>query len=167
MKATINTMKIIDRIVFSLAFLLLFACKQKDMVSQSVFQEFGSEGMVPLKEYVFLPFDSLVSSSSDSVFDISIAVRYSDRCRLRDLPLNVETVSFSADTIFFSNISVPLFDAEDSLEGKGNFGIYEQTYPLLKHQKPDERLSIAVSSHEKLLEGILALGVIIEKHSDK
>lgn len=139
-----------------LSALVFLSCGSKN----SEFYDYGSEGLQPEVEYIFYPFDSLHSHKADlSSKELLLLIRYSELCDLKELPLSVEWSSLEQDSVRECKIKVPLFNQENTYIGKGNFGIFETTYPLMVIDKPQEGLYISLSTQEKETKGILSLGV--------
>lgn len=125
----------------------------------SVFIDFGEEGLIPEKNYLFDNLDSLANVSKLKNGVLEICVRYTDRCKIKNLPLNVEYSSLSSDSIYSKSIEINLFDNEDNVKGKGNFGIYETVFPVISDINFKDALYISISTTENLTSGILSLGV--------
>ena len=128
----------------------------------SIFIDFSHRGMEPKMEYLFDSFGSLPGDSIGKNCCIDIAVRYSDMCNLKALPLNIEVIS-QTDSISNYKIDFPLFNTYDTKAGKGNFGIYEKKLPLFSKPISSQVLQIAISTNEKNTKGILSLGIICKK----
>lgn len=146
---------------FSSFFIVGSGCISKENLpyaSLSNFIEFGSHGMQPSIEYVFSPFDSISKIDKD-FFSIMVVIRYSERCRIRSLPLNIEYLS-ATDSIISKNLLVNLFHNDGTVVGYGNYGIYEVKFPLLNEIKPSPEFFVSISTQEKATSGIISLGLI-------
>lgn len=141
---------------------LFFSCKGSVNHKDSFFYDFDQEGMKPDLEYIFYPFERIENISSDSIFSLTLSIRYSNILHLQRLPLNIEFASFENDSIRNIKINVPLFDDKDSYKGKGNFGLYESDYTFLHNQKFEDGFFVSVSTSEKETHGILSLGIVID-----
>lgn len=93
-------------------------------ISQSI--EFGSEGIVPHKEYVVNFPDSLIFSLKDQAPSLSLLIRYNELTKLKDVILDIEYASLYSDSICKTSINVPLFDDKDSHYGTGRMGIFQK-----------------------------------------
>lgn len=143
---------------FILSFLL--SCEKSEDRKTTFFYDFDQEGMIPGFEYVFYPFeDSLELRNKNNNF-LDLKIRYSDKCNIRTLPLNLEISSLQRDTLQTISIEVPLFNEEDSMEGKGNFGVYETSLPLLKNVPVEESFFVSVFTPETKTQGILSIGIV-------
>lgn len=139
-----------------------------DITGDSIdYIDFGPSGMTPEKEYLFRPFDNLSDSDlgKESRFEIMLAVRYTDICKLQSLPLVVETSSTSVDSITTEKVSIVLYDAENKPTGKGHYGVYETISPLWSSMVPTENFTIAIKTTQPDSGGIMALGVICNQIS--
>lgn len=149
--------------LFLLSSILLsfLSCHHNPEAINVSFHNFGPNGMMPDEEYIFSPFENLdYDSLIISKYDISLIIRYSDKCRIKQLPLKIESSSFNFDTIYNSEISAILFDDKNKNSGKGGLGSYETIIPFRDNESFDKGLSLAISTPEKNAQGIIALGVI-------
>lgn len=162
-------MKSVDfkwQLFFISSMLLIFvSCKDISDVKESQFYNFEKSGMGENVEYLFNPFEGNFDNNIQNKYDIIIEVRYSDKCRLKSLPLNVELSSLKNDSIHQRKISIPLFDDKDNFQGKGHFGVFESNFELLKSHVIEEGLNICVSTPEVDSSGILALGVVVKNRN--
>lgn len=140
--------------------ILSIACSDK--LQKNFFYDLGEEGMIPDKQYLFSPFDSLFFDK-DSFYKIDLSIRYSDNCHIKKLPLEIEYSSLNKDSIYKKKFMVALFDDEDHFKGKGNFGVYEDIIPLLENQPAEEGFFISVSTPDKKTAGLISLGIICKK----
>ncbi|MCH5227408.1 MAG: hypothetical protein J1F16_06305 [Muribaculaceae bacterium] len=150
--------------VFSILFSIAFSScslKEESIVS-SDFVEFGHDGIVPDKEYVFYPFESVSDTVSSHTFAVSLIVRYTDLCKIKSLPLNIEKGSIWSDSISNFQVELPLFQLNDNSNGKGNFGLYQTLFPLFPSIQNEEGSFISISSSSKDTKGIISMGIITE-----
>lgn len=161
-------MKTVIRFVFIYSLIFLCSgCKDASEIKESVFYNFDDQGMKNNFEFIFQPFETIPSGSRNQIYDISIELRYSNKCILKSLPLNVEFASLESDTIFKQRIIIPLFDDEDNFQGKGNFGVFEANHILMKNQPFEDGFYINITTPEADTHGILALGVTLRNQNYK
>lgn len=117
--------------------------------------------------YEFMPFDSLLYKDSLLKFDYNLflIVRYTEKCRLKNLPLNIEYASLNRDSVISLNINIPLYNSNGRPVGYGNYGLYETSYALLEKINPEEGFYIAVKTHEENTPGINSLGIVCRKQN--
>lgn len=155
-------------ILFGIYIFSLSSCQRIELYGSSEFVDFDHSGFTPGKEYLFVPFENLVDSQfKDSLFNVSVAIRYSANCPLKSVPLSVEYYSPEVDSIVNLKINVNLFGKDNDPLGKGHYGIYELLFPLLKEMKPIEDFTISLMSQQANGEGIAAFGVVadpVSKH---
>lgn len=149
----------------SLGFLILLiflmgSCYKNPILSHSFFYELGEEGLSQNQEYVFFPFEQMDKDTLGLKYDFFLIIRFSDRYKLKYLPLEIESSDLNCDTIIKEVINLNLFDNDNQLIGKGNFGIFERKILLKKKQLFDESAFVAISTKEKATEGILSLGLL-------
>ena len=142
--------------------ILFVACDRIQHSKISSFYEFADSEMVPGKEYLLCPFEENEAAKSDSLFSFKVSLRYSDKCRLKNFPVNVEISSLEADSIINMFLEIPLFDEAGVRYGKGNFGIYESDHVLFRRRKIEEGECFTVSTPEKNTAGIISIGIIAE-----
>lgn len=154
----------INKFFFSIAVTILllsfFSCVRDSKIYNVSFYEFPASGLIPSKDYIFYPFENWNHDSINNIYNLFLVVRYTDQCKLKYLKLNVESSSFNYDSIHNEVVKIDLFDNDNHFCGKGGFGFYENSFPIIKNQPFDENLSIAVSSAEKDTKGIIALGLL-------
>ena len=150
--------------LFGVIVCLFSACKEKEVILNSEFYELNYEGLLSGKEYLFSPFNSLADSSFDEKkFNICLVIRYSEICRLKNLPLRIECSSPLRDTISYQNLNLELFDNDDFPIGHGHYGIFELKKCLYRDMNPIENFALSVSSDLKETNGILSLGILCEE----
>ena len=154
----------IIRILLLIIGLSLFVTSCTDSTNQNFISyiNYGKEGMIPCQEYIFDKFDSTFIKENDSSLSVFLTIRYNDETNIQNLPLKIEWPDDS-DSIHDKEFIIPLFNKDDVLEGKGNYGIFENNYFLFNVIKPDDTFFISVSTTEKNTSGILALGILLEK----
>lgn len=146
----------------TLSGIFAFSCERTD-VYYSEFYELGKNGLNPEVTYIFSPFDSVAPINKNEIYDIEACLRYTDECLIKSLPLEYEVASLNTDSIFNGKVQIPLFYEDDSSMGKGNFGFYEISSPILTHQKYDPDLQILISTPESNGNGIISIGMILRK----
>lgn len=149
---------------FFINLLLLFtACHHNNANKDFIFISLGEEGMIPDKQYVFQPFDSLKNLDKNEIYDINLVIRFSESCHINQLHLGYEYSSPECDSIFNDKVTVPLFNDKDGFIGKGNFTIYQTQIPLLRKIPFQEGFFIAFQSLTKNTKGILDIGINLNK----
>ena len=153
--------KIIDILpLFYLLILIggLLGCDNKNRDSSFLFFDFGNEGMISGREYIFYPNDSsyFPPHNNDAVF--YLLIRYTDNCKINSLPVSIEYTSLMNDSTTVNFIDIPLFDDTDKFLGKGNFGVYERLFPLNLKISADSYISVL--TQEKNTTGIISLGLL-------
>ena len=157
-------MKRVPKITFlSCAFLcgILISCVDPHK-RESFFYDLGEEGLIKDHQYVFYPLSEFSDSLQNSFFKIDVSVRYKSSCRLKELPLKIEYSSLEADSVYDTKIQIPLFGDDDSLKGKGNYGLYDETVTLFKSHPFEEGFFISISSTEEDTHGIISLGIVCD-----
>lgn len=151
-------------IFFISVFVCLVSCREDKDKMGSSFIDLGIDGMTQDYQYIFQPLESLYFDSiSTSRFNVELILRYTDKCRFKELPLVTESFLKLNDTIDTREMSIPLFNQEGKVKGKGNYGIYQEEVPFLQDQELDENFFISLSTTEPDTEGIVALGVKWER----
>ena len=137
-------------------------CSNKFNKEEAVFVDFGSNGMTPGYSYLLQPENLADSASSKhATFNLSVLVRYTENCNLKELPLTLEFLPNIHDSIDNREIAVPLFDNTDNRFGSGNFTLYETEFPLAENISIDDSTYLTASTTEKDTQGIKAIGLII------
>ena len=151
-------------IVFLILVLSYSCAKNKNELNGS-FYDFNDKGIETAREYVFYPFMKMSRDSLEfNKYDLMMVVRYSDKCEVKELPVNIEISSYNKDSISFNRLSLVLFDDENLFLNKKGFGFYEVSFPVLENIPFDEGLTIAISTKEKETRGIVALGIIVTQN---
>lgn len=170
-------MKKLIAFLYCVSFMIVLAScqkaphKNKDLISAG-FYELGDKGMVQNEEYVFYPFDSIPLFNGNSLFEdedknlysLDVDLRFTDRCKLKNLPLIIEYPDLTADSIVYSKIDINLFDDEDKFLGKGNLGIYEKQTPIIPRIPRDKLFFVSISTPLYNTEGIISLGLLIKQN---
>ena len=150
--------------VFLILIVLLMGCDKlignKHVNEISEFYEFGDSGLTPGRHYVFCSYDSLSSETKFTDCDLLLEVRYSELSKIKNLPVSLEFSSLHSDSIISKEIKVPLFDNNDNISGKGNFGIYESIIPVFHNINMQDSIIVALSTNETTTEGIISVGII-------
>lgn len=148
--------------VVFLSFSLLGGCKSNSEHSIFRYLDFGPDGMVQNKEYLFDHFiDSINSPLINKPATLWLELRYTNNYPFRNLPLNIETYT-SIDSIKKFYITIPLFDKKDRNKGNGNFGIYVTKVPIRDNVLIDEFFYLSLKTSEKNTQGIISAGLIID-----
>ena len=113
-------------------------------------------------EYIFNPFNDSIVLKDDKDYKVALIIRYSDECKVKSLPLNIEYASLVNDSIKEKKIVLPLFDEQKYNNGKSNFGVYESEYLLFECQAPEDGFFISIVSPTSDIEGLLSLGIILK-----
>lgn len=150
-------------IIFFPFCIFLFSCSTQPEQSRSSFIDFDDSGMLANKEYLFQPFDSISPSIANNLYDLYLELRYSNVCRIKQLPIDIEIGSVWDDSIINKKINLKLFDKDDNFQGKGNFGVYEISANIIDSIKIKDGFFISVSTPESNTKGIISLGTLIKK----
>lgn len=145
-----------------LLFVACFSCSDNKIPYNSEFYDFGHKGMEARKEYLFYPFKDQEDSTSKKSYNINLILRYSDKCEIKCLPLDVEAGSLWRDSLLHARIPVRLFDDEDNVAGKGNYGVFETEVPVLHTDSIMDGMYISISTLEKHTDGIVSLGIVTQ-----
>ena len=148
-------------VTVSLSLILLTACNKENVNQKAFFYDIDVNGLGKDVQYEFHPFENSDSSAINEMYAIYLALRFSDNCVIKKLPINMEYFSLEHDSIKKSNFIIPLFDENDAYNGRGNFGIYEIEIPLFSRQQFEDSLSLYLSTPEENTKGILSLGIIL------
>lgn len=143
-------------------FFLTGACGRSQNINKAgaQFYNLDSRGLSRDVPYELNLGDNLnYDSLSNHLYNISFIVRYSENCRLKMLPLDLEVIYNLEDSLIKKHLDLPLFDNNDIIEGKGAYGVYRIETPLDSNQKIDQSFSIVVTSHQEETPGILSFGV--------
>lgn len=145
---------------------LLNSCGRLETVEYSDFREISADGWNPAESLEFTPWpaDSLRGHSHS--YDIILCVRYSSRCLLRNLPLELETVSLYGkgsqrpDTMRFT---IPLYTKNDRRKGKGPYDVYEVLDTLERGVRlsPGYTLSLTHDLDAASTSGLLNVGLLL------
>lgn len=156
-----------------LAFFFFMCLSGCDKISYSkpetIFSEYvdiSSEGLLPGFEYVFDSFDSISKTTKEFSCTLLLSLRYSDYCDKKIIPFNIEYSSPESDSIITLKMNFPLFTDDDRNMGKGNFGIYEKSVPIIDNVEFSEGFYVAVSSPDKISKGLLSIGIVANKGKD-
>ena len=152
--------------VFIISFLGLTGCSSFPSSNRldgiSTFYNFGNGGMIKDRQYVFSNYDSTLNVSSGK-FSMLLTVRYNDRCKISELPLEVEYPDDNTDTIVKREILVSLFNENDNYEGTGNFGIYEKTIPFQDDYTVGDGFFVSVATSASSTKGIISIGLNLKE----
>lgn len=146
--------------IFLFLFAILLSCSDRSQSNNSKFYNFDHNGMLSDFEYLFAPVDTVSENLDKNSILPTLIIRFNDKCQIKKLPLSLEYSSMMADSIFKSEIEIPLFNDRGVIKGRGNFGIYEASIPLNLEINDPDGFYLTVSTPEKITEGILALGVM-------
>lgn len=147
-------------ILIFLTFLLNGACRETSINHKIDFIDFGHVGMIPSEQYIFQPFKEIENDSLNiNKYDISIILRYTDKCSLKFLPLQIEASSYNYDSIYNYKLEAILFEDDTTFTSNKNYGLYETEILLLVAETYDEGLNLAISTYEKDTKGIISLGL--------
>ena len=148
-----------------LGLMSLSGCKNLPFIDKdsifSSYVDFGAGKMMPDEDYLFDFFDSIPDVKKLKDVSVEVSVRYTDRCKIKSLPLNVETASLYSDSIELRQIDIPLFNENDEFQGQGNFGIFETNYTLSQLPEIPEGFFVDISTPEKNTRGIISLGISV------
>lgn len=150
--------------VFLIFAWILSACGWNEAKGNFKFYDIADREISPEEVFSFRPFELNPNQSSDTIamndrYKVNLIVRYTDNCKIKGVPLEVEMTSMKMDSVFSCHLEVPLFDNEDNALGKGSYGVFEteQTIPFNPIFDPD--LEITVSPTQEIPSGIISLGI--------
>lgn len=151
-----------DKFFITAFFIILFtSCRDKNHIFSSSFIDFDHSGLKQNQEYLFIPCKEIGNNDSfHKNCSLWIAVRYSDKCKIKSIPLNIEISSPELDTILNLEKDVDLFSTDDHPLGKGHYGIYETEFNLLEDLQVDPEMKVSVSTTEPDTKGIMSMGII-------
>ena len=144
-----------------LLLIVMNACGKFSPVVYSEFADIDGDGIPQNWEYTFCPVPADSSELATGRFDMIIVVRYSNRCASKSVILDVESLSLEHSEPDSARVTIPLFSAEGTPLGKGNWGILEIADTLAKGISIPEGFVVSMSSplDEKDTEGILDIGI--------
>ena len=149
-----------------LSFSFLTGCNQENEACNADFYDLGAEGMQPDVEYLF---NQPLEHKS---YNVNLVIRYTNKCRLKSFPLNMEYYSFSGDSVEYEIRTIPITHNMDSnkkddfiILNKGNFGVYEQQVELLKNFEIGDGSYITLSTPVNVA-GLISLGLIYNRIQD-
>lgn len=148
-----------------LSFLAFAAISCKNPYEHQVmeFYDISDEGILPLKEFLFSPFKES-DNKTGKEYDLLLSLRFTDKCRIKELPLKIEYSSLEDDTITTFNYVVTLFDKKDKWDGSKSFGVYETVVPILTDVKSKEGFYLLVTPQNSMpVQGIISMGILSEK----
>lgn len=138
------------------------ACSRIEKVEYSRFYDFGRRGWDPVECLEFNPWPADSVMHPGDKFDIILCVRYSGKCRLRELPLRIEQVSLSQapDTL---SLSIPLFTSSGARRGKGPYTVYEITDTIVRSVSLSEGYTLTLFNplDARATAGITNIGLIL------
>lgn len=116
--------------------------------------------MIPDVSYEFRPWIAHNSDSlSNDLYSLYLLIRFTEKCRIRELPLDIEMTCNTEDSLIRKHIEVTLFNEEDKVKGEGNYGIYRTEVNFASECRLDENFYISVETSEKDTQGVVSLGV--------
>lgn len=137
----------------------LCSCSSQSKEQKTTYIELDAEGLVPFDEYLFYPLKDCCEDSLKAVYDLWLNVRYTDECRIKYLPLNIEIGSLDSDSIRMKQLNVPLFNENGHLGSKGNLNLFNSQIKIIENLHFEEGFFMAVSTPESHTKGIIAIGV--------
>ncbi|MCH5224537.1 MAG: hypothetical protein J1D77_01010 [Muribaculaceae bacterium] len=148
-------------LVFFLLLPFLFSgCRPHSTLEGEEFLDLGFKGLIQFYQYEFRPFSEMPENFlANHKCDISIVVRFSERCKIKSLPLKAEYLLATEENVRNKTIEIPLFNDSDIENGKGNFGLYEVEYPLIEDVVVDDCCFIALSTWVPDSQGVIAMGL--------
>lgn len=145
-------------IVFSL---LLAGCENLAPVEYSQFENFMSSGIPQGWVGVFnpAPLDSM--NFDRERYDVVLTVRFNRRSSSRNIVLDIEQFSLSADDADTIRVEMSLFSDQGKPLGSGNLGLYEMSDTLLRGVTVKEGYTVTVTTplSPKETTGINAVGI--------
>lgn len=139
------------------------ACGRLGGVEYSGFEDIGPEGWQPERclEFSPWPLDSL--RAVNTRYDVILCVRYSGRCRLKALPVEIETVSLQGSKPDTLQLSVPLYSAFGVRQGKGPYDVYEIMDTIARDFRLPQGYTVTLSNPLDAVStrGITNLGIIL------
>ena len=147
------------QVICILLVLMMGSCSSKSGEEWSEFIDFGSDGMIPHREYLLYPFQNHLEDSIQKEATIYIGIRYTDNCKVKNLPLNVEYSSLLADTIRERQIDIPLFENQGGENANSHLGIYEKYVLLRPNLLIDSSQYFLLSTDTQDTKGIISIGI--------
>lgn len=144
--------------------LCLTSCALTDMPVMSVFQDFNGEGVPSGIVFDFSPSPEDSASLSSHPCDIILKLRYTNRCKSRNVIFNVEQNSLAHEQPDSSKVVFHLFSPYGKPLGIGNYGVYELSDTIRRHYQVPEGYVVSLTSPLPVSAtiGIQSIGLIIE-----
>ncbi|MBD5298357.1 MAG: gliding motility lipoprotein GldH [Bacteroides sp.] len=156
-------MKILPALILFAFPVAIPGCDEKSAPEYSGFEHIPAQGIPLGWEFEFNPLAEDSVTLLSGTHDVAVAIRYTNRCKARDVIINVEEISLLHDNPDSLTVTIPLFDKYGEPVGKGNFGIYEVTDTIRRGMRVPEGYTISLSSPlpDSVTSGINAIGVIV------
>lgn len=141
----------------------LSGCSQIKTADYSGFTNIGIEGMPTDWVYEFSPFSPDSTLNLPGVYDVVIAVRYTNNCPSQSVIFNIEQFSLAHEHPDSSRVEIPLFDKEGTALGKNRYGINEITDTIRRGYRIPEGYTLSLSSPlpTESTAGIQSVGLVI------
>lgn len=156
------------RFRFLAALLLLMpGCSYINTADYSGFISIGPEGMPQGWEFEFSPTAADSTLSLTPLYDVVVAVRYTNNCPSQSVILNIEEYSLIRETPDSLTIELPLFSSDGIPLGKSRYGINEVTDTIHRGYRIEEGYTLSMSSPlpRAATAGVQAVGLILVDQS--
>ncbi len=143
--------------------IVLPGCSQIKTADYSGFTNIGNEGMPTNWVYELSPFSPDSTLTLPGVYDVVIAVRYTNNCPSQSVIFNIEQFSLAHEQPDSARIEIPLFDKEGVALGKTRYGINEMTDTIRRGYRIPEGYTLSLSSPlpTEATAGIKAVGLVL------
>lgn len=158
--------------LLSLSWISLFitfftGCRSDSASGYSSFMDFDDKGLSPGMQYMILPVENIDEDIlKDTKFSTSLVVRYTDKCKIRELPLNLEYILNRGDSIGSEDIKLTLFDKEEDYFGRGNYSLYQKEIKLADSILLDDDAFVSIATFDKNTAGIVSMGIVCRPLKD-
>lgn len=139
-------------------------CREVNGVLYSKFYNIPAEGWDPVKTIGYDPWPS-DSAKAVGAFDYYACVRYSAKTPMPPLRL-VATCEDESGTLATDTITLTLFDAKGNPTGRGQYGIYEISVPIMADFKlrPGFGADLRSLTPKDDTRGLLSVGTSLCRH---
>lgn len=145
-------------LVIAAAMLVMGSCQRKPVMAHARFAHLPTDGWQRTLPLTFRP----EYDDSAATYDITLAVRYDNSYRYRNLTMAVDVITADS-AVNRRTVDMALADEYGNWTGGGFGTLYQSTVPVVEAVTPDEARSIVVwqSMGEcDTLRGLVNLGII-------
>lgn len=161
----IRKMASLQGVAIFLFIFLAAGCGRVDNVVYSEFADFGSEGWDPVECLEFHPWpsDSIVERGAG--YDVVVCVRYSGKCQLKQLPLQIESMSLRQAAPDTLRLAVPLYGDDGRRRGKGPYTVFEVSDTIARSVPLPTGYTLTLFNplSAQATRGITNLGIILSR----